>query len=224
MNKGVVTAIVAIGCLASCAASCIPQYEKVENDPYEAIYRVEDINAEIIFHQLFIRPLIGEKDEAFDAESRSFYSSVDTSLCFTGKVPYTAFNGGYRPVLSAVDWRISKMDVITLEDFDDAHPAGTSLIDLCELWYEYKHSYIIGPLKDVCITPLMLTDYDPWNKGQREILKLELHTSADKIPQRAEHPHYKRLDYDSKDLTNFPTVEVRITDTFGREFIKRVEQ
>ncbi len=223
MNSRIIQLFAAIGCVAIFASSCIPQYEKVENDPYEAIYRVEDINAEIIFHQLFIRPLIGEKDEAFDAESRSFYSSVDTSLCFTGKVPYTAFNGGYRPVLSAVDWRISKMDVITLEDFDAAHPAGSSLMDLCELWYEYKHSDIIGPLKDVYLNPLMLTDYDPWNKGHHEILKIELHSSADKIPPRAEYPHYKKRDYDSKDLTNFPAVEVRITDAFGREFIKRVE-
>ena len=215
MNSRIIQLFAGIGCAAILASSCISKYEKIESEPYESIYRVEDIKVKKELYQLFISPVIGEKDEMFDAESRAFYKSVDTVFSFTGKVPYTAFNGGHRPVLSAVDWRILKIDIISLEDFDAAHPAGSSLMDLCELWYEYKHSDIIGPLKDVYLNPLMLTDYDPWNKGHHEILKLELHSSADKIPPRAEYPHYKKRDYDSKDLTNFPTVEVRITGGKG---------
>ena len=203
--------------------SCIKDYEKVEGETYPSIFMAEDLDIEISYYNIYISPVCGEFDESFDLQSRSFYNSLDTSLSYTGKVPVKKFNGGYRELPSAIDWRLKGIDVYSLEDFDTDHPAGSSLNDLCQIWYDYKHCRVIRPLTDICYGTLMLTDYYKSRGESGAGLKIYLYDSSVDIPEMKAYPDYKKIIYEHTEESAFPKVEVRITDGFGRDFVARSE-
>lgn len=199
-------------------SSCVKNYKEIEEEPYPSIFRVDQINVQISMYGIEIKPVCAEFDKEFDTQSREFYSSLDTSLTYTGKVSVKKFNGGFREKPSAIDWRFNSIEIFTLEDFDPKHPAGSSLNDLCQIWYRYKHALVIRPLSDVRYGTLMLTDYYPYNEGFGETIQIYLYDSSVDIPKMKVYPEYKKFTYQHPAESAFPKVEVRITDAFGNEY------
>lgn len=202
--------------------SCVKDYIVVANEEYESIYRVEDFIVSGSGSCLTILPEVSSYDAGFDEESKAFYSSLDSSLSYSGKVHYQAFSGGYHKVLSAVDWRINTVDIISREDFDEQHPAGSSLCDLIEIRYHYKHSLINRPLSDIHYGVMMITDYFPYGGYDYAFLKLCLYQTP--------FTNYREIQECEKITAPlsygeapFPAIEIRITDAFGREFVKQYD-
>lgn len=132
--------------------------------------------------------------DAGDEASRSFYRDCDTALTFMA----------YRPdhvkleheIICAMDWRITGMEVITLADYDDAHPAGSSLADILTLEYWYKRELHAIPLQEVRYGALMLADFYPYD--------LPFSFLYLRVPDLAPLPD---------------SIQVTIRDAFGQEFI-----
>lgn len=219
MNK--ILYLMVLSILTLSMQSCIKNYTIVGAEEYEHIYRIEDIDVSMFDTYLIIVPKVSYYNNDFDAESRAFYSSIDSSLSYTGKVYSRAFNGGYHKVFSAVDWRLNILEVTTLEDFDELHPAGSSLSDLIEIRYNYKHAMILRPLSDIQYGTMMVTDYFPeetfdWYSDLTLCLYKspvnnyrEIHECARNVPPL------------SFGEVPFPSIEIRLSDAFGREFVKQ---
>ncbi len=179
-------------------SSCF--YENFEAE-IEHIYKVDSIS---ILHGFVIFPHC-TKDLTFDAESRQFYTAIDTSLVIKGRRHKTKWWFPY----SAVDWRITKIDVITLEDFDENHLAGESLNDLLKIEYMPKecNHYITKQLSDIRYGDIMLSYYNnALGDGFLYVRSLLLNY----------------IDQDRP--TKLPNFEVRIEDAFGRVFVAKSEE
>lgn len=87
-----------------------------------------------------------EYDEAFAAESRQFYESLDTTLVFQWHLVIRSSNM-YMKWWDLLDMRISSLEVTALADYDAAHPAGLSLDDILNISYWYKRSRITTPVE-----------------------------------------------------------------------------
>lgn len=137
------------------------------------------------------------KDWQFDAESRQFYIAADTSLVIRGYRHKTDWWISY----SAVDWRITKIDVIALEDYDENHPAGELLNDVLSITYTgMDRKTITKPVSEIDYGDIMLGYYVP---GGTDYYCLKLWPNEGAIKP-----------------SNF---EVRIEDAFGRVFVVRSE-
>ncbi len=178
-------------------------YEYFEKE-IEYIYKVDSIS---LIQDNYIFPHC-TKDPAFDMESRQFYSAVDSSLVIRGYRHKTHWWFPYY----AVDWRITKIDVITLVDFDEKHLAGESLNDLLRIRYMPKecNHVITKRLSDIGYGDLMLGYYRPqpdFNSDNELFLRSLSLGFID--------------DDGTAKLSNF---EVRIEDAFGRIFVARSEE
>ena len=143
---------------------------------------------------------IFEYDQCVDIKSRNFYESVDTSLFF--KVKQLPFAKESRMYLSAIDWRITDISVVTLDNFDEDHPAGSSLDDVLKVSFFYHNKYIEIPLTEIEYGSLMLSDF---------------HT----YPEYNGDPPELNLVYPD-DCWVRPAIEVTIEDAFGRCMIARI--
>ena len=94
-----------------------------------------------------------------DLSSKSFYQLLDTSLCFQRIKPHHVEHQD----ICAIDWRVTDINILALEDYDLEHKAGSSLNDLFLLEYWYKTKRISIPVTDVKYGTLMLADYYPFD-------------------------------------------------------------
>ena len=122
--KFIVLATLCVFSLSSC------WYEDFEEE-IKHIYKVDSIRLNVD-QRPFIKiiPSVTE-DWTFDFESRQFYIASDTNLVVKGRRHITHWWIDYE----AIDWRITKIDVIALEDYDENHPAGELLNDLFNIIY-----------------------------------------------------------------------------------------
>lgn len=141
-------------------------------------------------------------DTAFDKESRAFYSSIDTSLVYKGWV-HKVSSSHPADYWCAADMRLTSIDVITLEDYDASHPAGSSLNDILQAVYWYKYQTVKKPLAEFGYGDLMLMDYFPYKDGGNCI-------SFDTLDPEYTNPNDKKH-------------EIRIEDAFGNTFIANSE-
>ena len=122
-NKRLVTALLVVAAAAFSLASCFrPEY--VERT-YTAMYRVDSIGR---WGSRFIAYYT--HDPAVEQEIRDFYRSLDTSLIYKG---YLLLYYGERQYETwcAIDCQITEMDVVCLKDWDEEHPAGSSIKEKC---------------------------------------------------------------------------------------------
>ena len=99
----------------------------------------------------------------FEKESRRFYMEVDSNLVYKGwRYKITNTNRQYEE-WCAIDWRFTKIEFITEENYDSSHPAGSLLNDLLYIDYQYMYNRVRKKLSDVAYGNLMLTDYYPYN-------------------------------------------------------------
>ena len=143
-------------------------------------------------------------DEAFEEESRQFYKSLDSTLVFKGYLKIRSSNL-YMKYWDLLDMRISSIEVTALADFDEAHPAGSSLNDILNISYWYKRAWITKPVADISYGCMMLADCVPG--AENTFLSYPGLTLSCK----------------NADSQPLPPVEVRITDSFGREFSASTE-
>ena len=169
----------------SLSISCTPQEEYITVS-YEAFYRVTSIQ---LSYQSFRAECPSSPDT--DAESRAFYEAADTSLTFRLHKPSPAHPE--RGKVAAIDWRITGINVITLENLDKNHPAGSSMNNILNIEYEYKNKRCLLPLTEVKYGTIMLSDYFPYDP------EWSLFTLR---------PFDERM--------QMPRIEVRIDDAFGR--------
>ncbi|MBR3074268.1 MAG: hypothetical protein IKH11_00740 [Bacteroidales bacterium] len=141
-------------------------------------------------------------DTAFDKESRAFYSSIDTSLVYKGWV-HKATSSHPADYWCAADMRLTSIDVITLEDYDASHPAGSSLNDILQIKYWFKYQLITKPLAEFGYGDLMLMDYFPYEDGRNSI-------SFDTLDPEYTSP---------REIKH----EIRIEDAFGNTFTANSE-
>ena len=179
-----------------CFVSCHGNQEYLE-ESCTIIYRINSIRASSDGHTIEIFPEL-ITDKSVDVESRHFYNEIDTNLVFKGWVKY---RGAYRAHMesdwSLIDWRITGIEVKAIEDFDEKHPAGSSLNDVMELCYSYKKSFMIVPLSDFKYGRMMLTDYYPgFDATGNEVLM--------------------RLGND--DTRRLPPCDITLTNYFGQSF------
>lgn len=160
---------------------------------YDKICQVSDI----YIQGSSIYPVYGY-DQDFDAASRAFYQEADTSLTF--KVRQLPEAKNQYMSLSAMDWRITSISVVTLDDFDTDHPAGSSLNDILKVrfWYHKEQKEIA--LKDVGYGSIMLVDYYTYP------------IPGDFIEIDLVYPD---------DCTFRPAIEVTVEDAFGRSMTAR---
>lgn len=204
---------------------CQKHWEYVQNIPYQRIYLPNSIETQIGYDNVGLIPVCNGYDESQDAESRAFYNTLDTSLFFSGRLKKTPAHLKYMDFWCAIDLRISTIEIITTEDYDDEHPAGSLLNDLCQIWYTYKHCKVARPLTDIKYGALMLTDYYPLNPdADGAALPINIHLRSAQVPDLKVYPDSEVNKYDDyKDFQPFPKIEVRISDAFGREFVARTE-
>ena len=188
--------------LLFCISSCIKDKDYVEQS-VSRIFKLENIelyDAPVEGwspNEIGIQPIYSY-EEAFDTESRQYYSSLDTLLVFKGKLKISNSNY-YLKNWNLIDLRITSMDIKTLIDIDGTHQAGTTINDLFSLSYWYKHSWLTIPVSDITFGSVMLGDFFPGEEGFRSLPGLTLsYCGYGSIP--------------------LPPIEIHITDSFGREF------
>lgn len=192
--------ILLVACL-SIVVSCKKDY--VRQEPVR-IYRMDGI-------QLFSEPsenldpgCIGIQpqyayDELFEQESRQFYKRLDTALVFKGYLKIRNKNM-YMKYWNLLDMRIASIEVTALAAFDETHPAGSSLNDILNISYWYKRIRITKPVSEISYGSMMLADFV--HGSENVFLGYPGVTLSRKTP----------------DSSPLPPVEVRLTDSFGREF------
>ena len=183
-------------------SSCIKDWNYIEQ-PVDRIFRLEGI--ELYGQQI---EGLGPNDVAiqpqyiyssdFDTVSRQYYADKDTSLMFCGNLTITGKNY-YLKHWNLIDLRFVSVDVISLVDFDDKHPAGSSINDFFSLSYWYKHRLYTIPVSDVEFGRVMLGDFFPSTEGYCSLPGLV-------------------LTFNGKESLDLPPIEVRITDAWGRTF------
>lgn len=157
-----------IALLLLSVTACMREGYWVE-DPYERIGRVAEI---------FMTPggdiyLDFDASDEWDNESRRFYAACDSSL--TVRYWHSRIHPEYDPRV-AIDWRLTKVEVTALEDYDRQHPAGSSLNDILMFFYYYKGERVGLPLSKLKYGDMMLSEYNPyWHEIQigevgREVL------------------------------------------------------
>ena len=188
----------AILLIASVVSSCKHYKEEYRNDECYRIYKVKSISC-----TSHVIPEL-EYDPSFDFLSREFYSDLDSTLAIKGWFPK---RGYYHKMMyqnwSLIDWRITKIDVVTLEDYDKDHPAGSSMNDVLMLRYSYKEEFVKLPLDNIQYGDVMLMDCYPARvedsiRIDNDGLSIEL-----------------KSDYLRRPM---PLCEVKIEDSFGNKF------
>lgn len=102
----------------------------------------------------------------------------------------------------AIDWRITKIDIIALEDYDENHPAGELLNDVVSITYTGRdRREITLPVSEIGYGDIMLGYYVP---GGIENYCLKL--------------------WPKEGATKPSKFEIRIEDAFGRGFVMRSEE
>ncbi len=150
---------------------------------------------------IFIEPHL-PYDVDFNYYSRDYYQAMDTILTFKGYREKMNYQDRQSLGWCMLDWRINSIDVITLVDYDSAHPEGSSLNDLLGLKYYYKFQEIERPLSVFKYGDLMLADYYPYRDNRDTKGSLYLFF----------------LDQD-KPWLKAGSYEVHIEDAFGRSFV-----
>jgi len=188
------------------SVSCEHANQEFVEQGCSALYKVNCVQIDILSHSIEISPELSF-DRAFDKESRQFYNNIDTSLVFKGWINK---RGSYREHRDAgwslIDWRLTVIDVKTLEDFDANHPAGSLLNDVIEIVYFYKWSALSASLDSFQYGSLMMTDYYPYRDDSS-------FTNGG-----------IRLRLPDGDMRALPKCEVTIEDFFGNRFSKAREE
>ena len=144
-------------------------------------------------------------DDKFNEDSHNYYSGLDTLLVGVFK------QSDAHPApeqWSAFDWRISKIDAITLVDLDEKHPAGSSVGDILEIHSKFKNNWNFRMINDIKPGDIMLQDYFEYvgNETRAESLKKQSFELS-----RAGGP------------VDFNNIEIHIYTAFGDHFIARSE-
>lgn len=174
-------ASISLFCLSSCIEKEHRNQEYAE-ETYVKIYKPQSVEAwGMGAAGGTIKIVPAEYDKSFERESRSFYTSLDTSLVFKGW-RYKITNGNRQlQEWCAIDFRITKIDVVTLEDYDASHPAGSSLNDLMRVSYEYMHEIVSKKLNDISYGNLMLIDYFPYSDAFN-CIEISSDVAPDEVP------------------------------------------
>ena len=198
-NKRFWGALLAVSAAVLSLTSCFKQ-EYVERT-YTAMYRADSISR---WGSRFIAYYT--HDPAVEQEIREFYRSLDTSLIYKG---YLLLYYGERQYETwcAIDWQITEMDVVCLKDWDEEHPAGSSIKEKCFIEYNYMHRPHSKPLTDIKYGELMLCDIYPL-VDNREHFTIHFKEPADETKY---HRHRAEFPDD-------PMLELHVKDAFGRHF------
>ncbi len=197
---------VAILSIVLIATSCEHANQEFVEQGCSALYKVNSIQIKVSSRSIQIIPELS-LDRAFDKESRQFYNSIDTSLVFKGWINKRGSYVAHRDAdWSLIDWRLTGIDVKTLEDFDEKHSAGSLLNDVLEIEYFYKWSVLSAPLDSFQYGSLMMTDYYPYRDDSS-------FTNGG-----------IRLRLPDGDMRALPKCEITIEDFFGNKFTKAREE
>ena len=95
------------------------------------IYKVSgtSIGYDVSDRNYYLKPQF-TNDKRFSLESLKYYDSLGTRLHF---IVETNGANPWIPDIVALDWRISKIEAITLVELDKSHPANSSVSDLIYL-------------------------------------------------------------------------------------------
>lgn len=182
-----------------CIASCEHANQEYLKEECAGLYRISNIRLLHDTQSITITPELAY-NKSTDTEGRAFYRDLDTALVFDGWINKRGvYDERMEANWSLIDWRLSTIDVKTLEAFDATHPAGVSLKDVLEIGFFYKRSFLTIPMDGFQYGSLMLTDYYP-NKGKD-------------VP---ENGIFIRL-YDG-DTRILPSCEITIDNYFGESF------
>lgn len=182
MNK-YLTMIAAVAVLL-CLNSCDKEHKNQEyvEETYVKIFKPQSIEARGIGEEGVAVLTVPEAyDKDFELDSRSFYSGLDTSLVFKGWRYKITNSNREMQEWCAIDYRITKINVVTLVDFDASHPAGSSLNDILKASYEYKHEFVSKKLSEISYGSLMLMDYFPY-ATDLSLLQIQPDVANDVVP------------------------------------------
>ena len=160
--------------------SCEKEYVEIT---YKGIYQADSIYIDSRFlrgksnHTVYLLHSCSWSKE-FEKESRRFYMEVDSNLVYKGW-RYTITNTDRSMEdWCAIDWRFTKIEFITEENYDSSHPDGSLLNDLLYIDYRYMYNRIRKKLSDVAYGNLMLTDYYPYSYPPDTIFGISIDESS----------------------------------------------
>lgn len=193
-------------------------------EPYECFLRVDSISVEKCWRagdcfvmitpdykgrnpHIQLRPrVITSKEE--DKSIRSFYGD---KAIYCGRQPYERLDmmtPVYNEIhMRAIDWRISDIDIIAINDWDDHIPSGSSIKELFNIQFRFNDNLTVVPLANFSYGSMMLSDYGIhadsfWLYGDELSIFPQLFLR------------------DKQDMAKLDksTIEVRIKDNFGNEY------
>lgn len=193
-------------------------------EPYECFLRVDSISVEKCWRagdcfvmitpdskgrNPYLQPspkVITSKEE--DTAIRSFYGD---KAIYQGRQPYARLQmtgSVYNTVhMRAIDWRISDIDIIAINDWDDHILSGSSIKELFNIQFRFSDDLTVVPLTNFSYGSMMLSDYGIdadsfWFYGDELSIFPQLFLR------------------DKQDMSKLDkaTIEVRIKDDFGNEY------
>ena len=156
-------AILALLSLTSCFKIHRPPKETYVEHEYGKFYRVTELRCGWARgDDVYIVRLLPTLTEA-SAEKMEIVSFYGNKAVYRGRQYYYVIQmtgPDYSPIrsMNAVDWRITEIDLIALNDWDSTHPEGSSLKELFSLRYLYNDSVITVPLNELTFGSFMLSD------------------------------------------------------------------
>lgn len=186
--------------------SCTKKEDDMEI-PYARVYKVDDVKFRLFEQGVQIVPSIASFDEVFDDNSRNFYAGRDSVLMYKMNNNSLSNKWGYAAYVCVLDWRIKRIDIVTLSDLDENHPAGTNINDMMDASYCYKRVIINQRLNSIKYGTLMLTDYCPYDASESGGAMIEVYILQEEI--------LKGL--------RLKSIDVHIIDGFDREFSATLE-
>lgn len=167
-------AILAVLSLTSCFKIRRPPKETYVEHEYGIFYRVTELRCSYQrgddAYYVLLHPTLAEAS-AEKMEIVSFYGNktVYRGRQYYYEIPKTGTDYAPIPSMNAIDWRITEIDLIALNDWDSTHPEGSSLKELFSLRYLYNDSVITVPLNELTFGGFMLSDTPSDNPDRSDI-------------------------------------------------------
>lgn len=157
-------------------SSCEEDKDKYVEEEYYSYFKVDSLafreagHSRVYNRIYFVYSItVQEQDhggtliEATPEEREEIHSFYGEKCIYKGKM-YYVLEQNLKPKrvdhpMSAIDWRITDLDIITLADWDESHKAGASVNDLFALSYSYCDSRYNIPLAQLKKGDVMLTDF-----------------------------------------------------------------
>lgn len=101
---------------------------------------------------------VGSYHKVAEDEIFSFYDKSAKSF-IAEDYEYFLYHYHWPLTIAGIDWRVTRIDAFTVDDWDENHPAGSLINDLISVNYMFQNEWRFIPLSDFKYGDLMMSDY-----------------------------------------------------------------